>query len=1333
MRKNLKKLAGIVLLAAAVLSGYLFLRGPHVSNYLKEIVSRGFESQTGYELTADRLYANLFPFYVGARNIRVLDDRGDVIFSARGIKAYIGLSALLNKTVLIRRLALSGPDIRMTDRDMEHLLELSRHEKPSGEFTLKLETVVVAEGSLSYVRQQGGGGGPGGLSVSCRGLDAEALLGRKQVELSCKNISVSGEGIPPISAALETARASYKDGVIKLDALSLESAGSTVSLSGGYSKARGGRIMTGIRLLIATLKDVFRLKNPGAGRLQLSGEVRLPGFNAAGPPADKTAIDWKKTYIDMDVKGGLYAQTLLELVHADVDVTGFAKVDAHVRGPLDNLTGSGEGSLQKAVIYGASADSLDFGLKFKDGLLSFSKIRGRLYGGRAKGEFSINLPGVRTLNIDVAFSNLNSKKFLAGFLKLDLPLPAGRLSGRMINRSAVFAPDGDFRFRAASMGKDFTGRIRTITSGFALAGKSKTVIFSQTRVKTALTAISGNGAINYGDNTVDMIFSMRTNDLRDLTLPYSTLAEGFGGFDGRVSGPLKNPTFAGRIFAGDAVISGMKAGAIDGDISYDKDVLQVRGLQAKINEQQIKATGRVLFPKAKEIFELAGPVYDMDLKLGESPALRVLKLIRPDLKGQKLSGSVVSADLKVRGAAPEISGRVAASQIAYSGFQVSSARFDFDYKDGDLTIPEGVLMKDGASIKVSGELLHGRQFNFSAQSPGVDIKDLLPGRKLPVDYRMSFKGGGKGTFENPQFRLEGRLTGGKYKGHPLKGGEFKATVSSGPGGRKAAIDATLQDGRVTLKGQALLEGDLPWRADIELKNGRFDYLVSPFLTNVPPDLFVSLQGRGEFTGTKKAINGTLVLNQLAFTAFGQNFSAERPASLDVHDKTLTLRSLALSGAQTDVQISGSIALGKYYDVDIEGKSSLAPMKSFLKQANMLSGDSSYVFHVGGAWGKPDVSGDLSLSNAVIGITGMPANVRIMSAYMYIDENRIVLQEFSSKVGGGQLDATGIIYLSGLKPAKYYFDGVLKDAGVSVEGLEATLDGNFVVRGDPDSRSLTGEVFVRKAAYRKNLDLKGLIFKKKVVRPPSPRSFEATTGLSMRIYGSRNIMVANNVARAPLSVDLTVRGTLANPIPLGRIEASRGKIYFRNTEFSIEHASVIFADPNRINPTLDIMSSATIRGYSITVNMAGTASGLNLAFSSQPYLQESDILSLLTTGNFSGAASTGLEGGVDYSEASSFLAGQFQSVITSRLKSITGFERFEIAPYVSTRTGTVAPRVTVSKRLLGDKLFVIYSAPIGTEEQVIRMEYAVSPKISIVGVRDDTGDLGGDVEFRLRFR
>ena len=62
----------------------------------------------------------------------------------------------------------------------------------------------------------------------------------------------------------------------------------------------------------------------------------------------------------------------------------------------------------------------------------------------------------------------------------------------------------------------------------------------------------------------------------------------------------------------------------------------------------------------------------------------------------------------------------------------------------------------------------------------------------------------------------------------------------------------------------------------------------------------------------------------------------------------------------------------------------------------------------------------------------------------------------------------------------------------------------------------------------------------------------------------------------------------------------------------------------------------------------------------------------------------MEGGIGAAEATSFLTGKLQDVAEDRLKTITGVDRLQIDPSVSTTTGTVSPRVTLSKKLIGDR-------------------------------------------------
>jgi translocation and assembly module TamB len=167
--------------------------------------------------------------------------------------------------------------------------------------------------------------------------------------------------------------------------------------------------------------------------------------------------------------------------------------------------------------------------------------------------------------------------------------------------------------------------------------------------------------------------------------------------------------------------------------------------------------------------------------------------------------------------------------------------------------------------------------------------------------------------------------------------------------------------------------------------------------------------------------------------------------------------------------------------------------------------------------------------------------------------------------------------------------------------------------------------------------------------------------------------------------------------------------------------------------MNLTAETIVNGYTIRLNLEGQMDHFNLSLSSDPHLEEVDILALLTVGQV-GKQLKGLEGGIGAGEATSFLTGKVQDVLEERLRTITGLDRFQVDPSVSKTTGTVGPRVTVSKRLIGDKLFVTYTTLVGsTEEQVLKLEYLLDKNISLIGIRDEKASIGGDVKFRFEFK
>ncbi len=99
-----------------------------------------------------------------------------------------------------------------------------------------------------------------------------------------------------------------------------------------------------------------------------------------------------------------------------------------------------------------------------------------------------------------------------------------------------------------------------------------------------------------------------------------------------------------------------------------------------------------------------------------------------------------------------------------------------------------------------------------------------------------------------------------------------------------------------------------------------------------------------------------------------------------------------------------------------------------------------------------------------------------------------------------------------------------------------------------------------------------------------------------------------------------------------------------------------------------------------------------------------------------------------------LTGEIQEVVEEKVEAITGIDRIQVDPYYSSAKSAGTPRVTVSKRLWEERLYVTYATTLDPSgEEVIQLEYILSNNISLVGGRDELGRVGGDFKLRFEFR
>ncbi|HXX57240.1 MAG TPA: translocation/assembly module TamB domain-containing protein, partial [Thermodesulfovibrionales bacterium] len=516
--------------------------------------------------------------------------------------------------------------------------------------------------------------------------------------------------------------------------------------------------------------------------------------------------------------------------------------------------------------------------------------------------------------------------------------------------------------------------------------------------------------------------------------------------------------------------------------------------------------------------------------------------------------------------------------------------------------------------------------------------------------------------------------------------------------------------------------------------GRYDFLLQTFLKEVPEDLLVSMRGHADLSGDKNHFSAGAVVNQLNVTLFGYSFSSDSEIRLEVKDKKVIFPGMNLRGGTTAFKVRGSIEANKGYDLVMEGSSDLAPLKGFSKKIETIKGDVAFDLSVRGAWDNPRVNGTVTVSDGLIGIRGMPYQVSSINCSLTMSEDRVVIEKFSGRAGGGDISLSGIAYIQALKIKRFYIDSVLSNVRLDIsKDFPANFSGTLLYRGTVDSQSLSGDIKVNHALYRERVDWQSWLLKAKAKERPRGEigAFEKTS-LNIRIQSTDNVVLDNNIARATLSLDLLLRGNIAQPVIFGRVEMLTGTVYFRNNEFKILSARADFSDPKRINPVMNIVAETSIQGYTIRLNLEGQFDHFDLSLTSNPSLEETEILSLLTVGTLQ-KESKGIQGGIGVSAATTFLSGQFQDVAQERIRSITGIDRVNVEQYTSQITGKTEPRVTATKRL-GDRVSVAYSTALGSASSyIIKVEYDVTNNVSLIGLRDEAGGLGGGIKFRFGFK
>lgn len=722
---------------------------------------------------------------------------------------------------------------------------------------------------------------------------------------------------------------------------------------------------------------------------------------------------------------------------------------------------------------------------------------------------------------------------------------------------------------------------------------------------------------------------------------------------------------------------------------------------------------------------------------------------------------------------PEVSGRLTARVDAVGAFDqilgeasldtgpVTIAGIELLSLEAEVTLRGARLIADRVVAETAaGTIVAVGTWNretgaIAFQASGDDLalglppfSELVPGDLAGlVDVVATVEG----TVERPRVATRIVARDLTIEGRPL-GDEGRATLVARWDGETVAANGSLL-GLVAFDGGGLLTTD---RVDLAFRVASDDVGALVQLASERP-LVDELSG--SFAGTltiagpwQEGVVPTvgLTLPSLTLIHDEQRIENLEPVELRLAAGTLFVDSLFLGtpGGEDELFVGGSVELDGEQALDLRLQADFDPgWLELLLPTFDLDGEVQALAVVGGTLSDPRFSGQASLLDGEALIDGFPHAFEGIEATALFYPGRIVLDNLTARLAGGELRAAGTIVLVDLAAGRldYRMQAQIRDVSVRFpEGFLLRGDANLTLVSRPDGQLLAGNVDLERAFYLEDVPaglgqlLQG-VFQRTRLEVAAADEDLAGTQLNVAVLGPGALRVRNNIANLEGDVDLVLRGTLARPVVLGQVEIDAGgSVVYADNDYEVERGLLTFANPRRIDPVIDFVATTEVRSYDITLNLAGTIDRLNATFTSDPPLADLEIVSLLTTGQQiadSGrmfAGDPAAAGGAPGAAATQFLYGQAASVISERVNTLFGFDRFRVAPVAAGGAGQGSLAFTVGKQITRD-LFVTYSRDPSTSDlDLLQVEWQVEDNIVVVLNQRGDGSYAIDVQVERRF-
>ena len=533
-------------------------------------------------------------------------------------------------------------------------------------------------------------------------------------------------------------------------------------------------------------------------------------------------------------------------------------------------------------------------------------------------------------------------------------------------------------------------------------------------------------------------------------------------------------------------------------------------------------------------------------------------------------------------------------------------------------------------------------------------------------------------------------------------------------------------------------------------------LAAPEAWPVSGAFDAELHARGDLAAPE-SLSGRLVIPRLELRPAPEELDRERPLpaelflrnagplELDFDARAARVRQAHFTALETDIALSGSYEFDSPapWNLEARGTANLAVLGSFYPEI-IAAGSGRLRAVVRGPAAEPQVSGQMDIQKASVFLKGLPAGVEDIEGTIFFDRNRANIQKLTGTSGGGTLTISGFAGLTRGDLA-FRLQAQLQNVRLRYpEGVSNTVDADLALTGSLSASILSGVVTVKHSGFIVTGDVGSMMGGvSNPLAAATQNEFLRNLQFDVRLRSAPNaVFITSYTSDLQLQADLRLRGSPAKPILLGSIYASQGEVNFFGNRYTISRGEILFYNTAAVQPQLDLDLETRVRGITVYLNVSGPLSRLNVTYRSEPPLQSSEILALLTVGRTPAATSTSVVSSdsirsqtvMENSAGTNTLLGSALTAgINSRTERFFGASRLRIDPSNVGVDALPQARLSIEQSISRDVTITFVTNLNRAQQQVVRLEWDLSRQWSLIAIKDENGAFAVDFLYRRRFR